>query len=111
MKQKEEYERKIRANNYKKYVDLQVKLNQDKIEYERQKQKESEKIFNSRNKDLKKLENELMIKDKLYKEGLCNVYKKQMAERKECMPTWCSIEDNNFCGTLDINQRRYFKVI
>ena len=104
-------ERKIRQQNYKGYLDLQMKVQNKKLELENNNVSKSRQIFNRRYAELDNLHKELKLKEESFKYKLANVYEQQIAEKKDQFPTSCRTEENNFSSTMVVNQSRYYKVI
>jgi len=108
----EDMERRMRIKKYKEYLDMQVKLKNEKLQYERSNKIESNKLMQLRSSELKRMEQENLVKDRIFKDRLAEVYKRQIAERNTLRKglSMNPNELNNFCGLMDINRKRYLKV-
>jgi len=108
----EHLEKSIRTKKYKQYLDLQIKLQNEKLENERQNRLRTNELYKRRAEELQNLERELMIMNQLHKGKLANEYERQIAEKKEARSRNLASEgENNFSDLLEINRRRYFQVI
>ena len=108
----EDDSRKARAKKYKEYLDLQIQLKNDKIEYEKNNKLQTNKIYQQRNAELDKIEKESILKNQIMKNKLAEVYKRQI-EEQETIRRGHSVDragQNDFCGFADINRKRYLKV-
>ena len=111
IKKKENLEKKNRAMKYRKYLDLQIQLNNTKMREESESKKKSMEMMRRRNDELKKLENEVSMRDKALKIKLAGIYEDQIAEKRNTKSRAVSCEgENNFSDILEVNRRRYFKV-
>eukprot|EP00826_Nyctotherus_ovalis_P053051 TRINITY_DN6831_c0_g6_i1.p1 TRINITY_DN6831_c0_g6~~TRINITY_DN6831_c0_g6_i1.p1 ORF type:complete len:327 (+),score=78.23 TRINITY_DN6831_c0_g6_i1:206-1186(+) len=108
----EDAERKTRVRKYKEYLDLQIKLKNEKLQYERSNKMESNKLTRMRNSELRRVEQETLARDRALKDRLAEAYKRQMAEQSVLRKgrSMDHSDQNNFCGLMDVNRRRYLKV-
>lgn len=108
----EDAERRMRVKKYKEHLDLQVKLKNEKLQYERSNKMESRKLMGARNSELRRVEEETLARDKALKDRLADVYRRQMAEQSVLRKgrSMDHSDQNNFCGLMDVNRKRYLKV-
>jgi hypothetical protein len=103
-------EKKLRARKYKEYLDMQMKYNNKRAEYERLEKKRVNELFNKKNEDLKRMEKLLAIEERAFKGQLAQEYKREMEEFRINNPYKLRHPADNICNLLEVNQKRYFDV-
>jgi hypothetical protein len=108
----EDVERRMRVKRYKEYLDMQIKLKNEKLQYERNNRIESNKLMQLRSSELKRMEQENLVKDRMFKDKLAEVYRRQIAEQSILRKghSMDHNDQNNFSGLMEVNRKRYFKV-
>jgi len=103
-------EKKLRAIRYREYLDMQMRYNNERAEYDKLEKRRVNELFNKKNEDLKHVEKLLAIEERVFKEQLAQEYKKEMEQFRINNPHKLNYPADNICNLLEVNRKRYFEV-
>lgn len=112
----EELERQARMRQYKNYLDLQMKLKDQKLEYEKYTKQKALELSEFRKQELEKMEKERNMQKKVFRENLAKEYEQQITEHRHKSLGRFSNEarkesdQNDIFYILDVNRQRFTKV-